>query len=218
MPLNKQKGNMYGFIDYTWNTIKGKCPHDCSYCYMKRWGQLNPVHFDRRELKTDLDQGKFIFVGSSCDMFAEVIPFEWIFATLEHCKKFDNLYMFQSKDPERMAIFMPNIKGGSIVTTTIETNRAFPVISEAPKPYERLRGMQKFKKCYRHVTIEPIMDFDLQEFVEMIREIGPKQVNIGADTQGNNLPEPPGEKVFELMKLLKDFTTVVPKKNLSRLL
>jgi len=27
MTLNKQKGNMYGFVTHTWNVIKGKCPH-----------------------------------------------------------------------------------------------------------------------------------------------------------------------------------------------
>src|SRR3990167_1900105 len=30
--LNKQKGNMYGFVTHTWNPIKGKCSHNCSYC------------------------------------------------------------------------------------------------------------------------------------------------------------------------------------------
>lgn len=31
MPLNKSTGNMYKFITHTWNTIKGECPHGCSY-------------------------------------------------------------------------------------------------------------------------------------------------------------------------------------------
>ena len=39
MSLNIRKGDMYKFIDFTWNPIKGKCLHDCSYCYMK---QINP--------------------------------------------------------------------------------------------------------------------------------------------------------------------------------
>ena len=33
--LNESKGNMYGFITNTWNSIKGKCYHDCSYCHPK---------------------------------------------------------------------------------------------------------------------------------------------------------------------------------------
>ena len=61
MPLNKSTGNMYEFITHTWNTIKGECPHGCSYCYMKRWGKQPPVHFDEKELKTDLGKNNFIF-------------------------------------------------------------------------------------------------------------------------------------------------------------
>lgn len=33
MGLNVSKGNMYEFITHTFNTIKGKCYHDCSYCH-----------------------------------------------------------------------------------------------------------------------------------------------------------------------------------------
>jgi hypothetical protein len=29
MPLNKAKGNMYGFITDTFNIVKGACSHDC---------------------------------------------------------------------------------------------------------------------------------------------------------------------------------------------
>ena len=82
MGLNIQKGNMYGFVTHTWNTVKGKCLHDCSYCYMKQF-KLNPVRFDKKELKTKLQDKEFsdscfIFIGSSCDMFADNIPFDWI--------------------------------------------------------------------------------------------------------------------------------------------
>ena len=45
--LNKQKGNMYGFVTHTWNVIKGKCPHDCEYCYMKIF-PLGELHFDEK--------------------------------------------------------------------------------------------------------------------------------------------------------------------------
>ena len=65
--LNESKGNMYSFVNKTWNVIKGKCPHDCKYCYMKRFPQKD-VRLDKKELKTDLGENNFIFVGSSCDM------------------------------------------------------------------------------------------------------------------------------------------------------
>ena len=33
--MNKTKGDMYPWTDYTWNPLAGKCPHNCEYCYMK---------------------------------------------------------------------------------------------------------------------------------------------------------------------------------------
>ena len=82
MGLNVQTGNMYqGWITHTWNAVKGKCEYNCRYCYMKRFGSLNPARFDRNELKTNLGENNFIFVGSSIDLFNDVIPAEWIRAT-----------------------------------------------------------------------------------------------------------------------------------------
>ena len=77
MGLNRSQGNMYKFITHTWNPVKGACSHNCSYCYMKRMSIQNPVRFDEKELKT-LINGNFVFIGSSCDLFANDIPGEWI--------------------------------------------------------------------------------------------------------------------------------------------
>ncbi|MDR1325282.1 MAG: hypothetical protein LBK00_04515 [Treponema sp.] len=93
MGLNKGKGNMYPFIDYTWNAVKGECPHGCSYCYMRRFGKQSPLHLDEKELRTDLGSGNVIFVGSSCDMFADGIPIAWTHRVLEYTRKFDNTYL-----------------------------------------------------------------------------------------------------------------------------
>jgi hypothetical protein len=68
------------------------------------------------------------------------------------------------------------------------------------------------------ITIEPIMDFDLPEFLEWIKRCNPQQVNIGADTGCNHLREPSKEKVLELIEALSKFTTVKQKKNLNRIL
>ena len=67
------------------------------------------------------------------------------------------------------------------------------------------------------VTIEPIMDFDLDILVSLVSICKPQFINIGADSQGHNLPEPSGEKVDALIKELKKFTEVKIKKNLKRL-
>jgi hypothetical protein len=212
--LNKSKGNMYEWVTHTYNTIKGTCPHDCSYCYMKRWGKLNPVRFDEKELKTDLGTGNFIFVGSSCDMFANDIQKKWIDNTLKYCFNFNNKYLFQTKNPERIHFFDFDYKN-SIFCTTIETNRWYPeIMNNCPTPQNRAYYMP----IGNYVTIEPIMDFDLKHFIDLIKMCSPKQVNIGADSGNNKLPEPPKEKIIELIKELEKFTIVKQKSNLKRLL
>jgi DNA repair photolyase len=219
MGLNASKGNMYEFVTHTWNAIKGECPHGCSYCYMKRFGKQKPVRLDEKEFRTNLGTGNFIFVGSSCDMWSEIIPNEWIERVLAHCDSFQSQYLFQSKNPQRfLHHFMP---GMCSLCTTIETNRVYPeIMSDSPKPINRAQAMELLlmKSFPLYVTIEPIMDFDLEEMLRLIKKCAPHQVNIGADTGGNNLPEPSQEKLKELISGLEEFTTIHSKRNLSRLL
>ena len=217
--MAKSNGNMYEWINATWNTIKGECPHGCTYCYMKRWDNQKPVRFSEKELNADLGEGNFIFVGSSCDMFADEIPYEWILRTIEHCKKFDNNYLFQSKNPKGFDALAIHELEKFTLCTTIETNRVYPtVMKNAPDPIIRATDMGNIPIKERYVTIEPIMDFDLSSLVRLIYICRPMQVNIGADSGNNNLPEPEASKVFELIEELEEFTTVKKKKNLSRLL
>ena len=215
--LNKQKGNMYEFITHTWNTIKGECPHGCSYCYMKSWGKQKPLHFDEKELKTDLGKDNFIFVGSSCDMFAGNIKTEWINNTIEHCKKFDNRYLFQTKCPSSYKWF--DFPEKTVLGTTIETNRYYKELynENTPPPEYRAYSIGIAGQRYpTMITIEPIMDFDLDEFVEMLTEANPTWINIGADSQKHNLPEPSPEKVKQLIEALQ-CTEIKLKKNLNRI-
>lgn len=215
MGLNVSKGNMYSWVTHTWNTIKGECYHDCTYCYMKRWGKQKPVRFDVSELKTNLGSDNFVFVGSSCDMWATTIPNRWIIETIKHCDKFENTYLFQTKNPANIRRILAN---NSRVCVTIESNRFYPEIMKySPTPIQRFFH----SKLIRHplyITIEPIMDFDLEPFVDMLKQMEPQQVNIGSDSGGNNLPEPPKEKLLELIDRLKTFTIIDKKTNLKRLL
>ena len=223
MPLNKSNGNMYEFVTNTWNTIKGECYHDCSYCYMKRWGKLNPAHFDEKELKTDLGNGNFIFVGSSCDMWAENIPDEWIRKTLKHMERFDNKYLLQTKNPKRILNYIDScvISDKCVICTTIESDSFFPeIMKNSPQPMQRSISMQEISESIdTYVTIEPILDFNLEHMVTMIKRCNPKQVNIGVNTSFKiSLPEPSKDKVLQLINELQSFTIIHNKKNLQRLL
>jgi hypothetical protein len=184
---------------------------------MKRWGQQKPIRFDGSELKTDLGRGNFVFVGSSCDMFAKNIPHDWIHNTLDLCHQFENRYLFQSKNPKRFLDYEYVMVNNSVLCATIETNRVYKEMGDTPTPEERTHGMGVLSGD-KFITIEPIMDFDLKDFVELIKATGAGQVNIGCDSGNNNLPEPPKEKVLELISELEKFTTIHSKKNLKRLL
>lgn len=217
MPLNKSVGQMYSWVTHTWNTIKGKCPHLCTYCYMNRYGNQKPVRFDYKEFETDLGSGNYIFVGSSCDMFADNIPYEWTRKTLEYCRKFDNTYLFQTKNPN--GFYLHDFPDKTRLCTTIETNRWIPeIMGNSPQPRERSILLGDITAYKKYVTIEPIMDFDLDELISFIRYINPVQVNIGADTGNNKLPEPSKMKVIALINALMEFTIIDQKHNLKRLL
>ena len=224
---------MYGFVTHTWNPIKGRCLHACNYCYMNRiWARMeDPItkirfpdnlgatlRLDHKEFGTDLGSGNFIFIGSSTDIFEENIPASWIRRILDHIKKYPkNTYLFQTKNPYEFneRIFADNV----ILGITLETNRGTGEYSKAPDPVDRVCEFAiKYTTNRKMVTIEPIMDFDLFELVVMVKQIKPEWVNIGADSGGNKLPEPPKDKILDLISELEKFTEVKNKSNLKRLL
>lgn len=221
--LNKQKGNMYGFVSHTWNTLLGRCSHKCKYCYnLGKPFFEGELRLNEKNLKDNLGENNFIFVGSSNDLFADTVPKEWIIRTLEHCQKYPkNKYLFQTKNPKRFENVREYFPDNSIYCITLETNKKIDV-SKAPPPSRRFNDIMVWQ-TYDFVndimiTIEPIMDFNLKLFINIIKQINPKWVNIGADSKNHNLPEPSPEKVKQLIEELKRFTEVKIKDNLKRLM
>jgi DNA repair photolyase len=231
MSLNKSKGNMYEWITHTWNPLAGACPHKCSYCstnkLMRYPGIKNKYTGEPRlhelEMKTNLGEGNFIFVAAQNDLFAEEVPDKIITDVLTKCFiQNNNEYLFQTKNPERILNHDFELGGvNAVICTTIETNRFYQdVMNGCPPPLKRAGAMSELAKSgYKtYVTIEPVMDFDLEEMVLLIEGCFPEQVNIGADSGNNNLPEPTKEKILELIIELEKFTTVKQKSNLKRLM
>ena len=227
MGLNKAKGNMYGFITHTWNPVKGKCGYCCSYCYVKRvakrFGTEQSVpYFDEKALNALINvRNGYVFVCSSIDLFHKDVPYEWIERVMgitENNPAFDNRYLWHSKNPERVLEFQARFQEQDMLCVTIETNRHYE-LSKAPHPVKRFNALYRWDKPWM-LTIEPILDFDKDDFIALIIATGnmPVQVNIGADSGGNKLPEPPKEKVEELIELLAPYTTIHLKKNLRRIL
>jgi DNA repair photolyase len=220
MPLNKSKGNMFDFITHTWNPIKGACFHDCAYCYMKRWKTLKPAHFDISELKTNLGEGNFIFIGSSIDIFADNIENAWLMNTFTKANWYDNKYLLQTKNPFNYHGYFDFIYPKKyILSTTIESNRIMGEMNKSPAPKSRALAMKNLPEEYRRmVTIEPIMYFDLKPMLNLILSFNPEQVNIEADSGNNGLWEPSAKETRRLIEGLEKYTKVILKPNLSRIL
>jgi hypothetical protein len=183
--------------------------------------QADP-HFVEAELRTNLGHGNTIFVCSGCDLFASDIPYSWIKKVIDYAHGFDgNQYIFQTKNPKR---FITSYFGLSveqdILCTTIETDQYLPeIMGNSSSPFVRAIDLSVMREYgFRTmVTIEPIMDFTLEYMLFMLKKIKPEQVNIGADSGNNRLPEPPAERIRELITSLKTFTHVVEKNNLRRI-
>lgn len=227
MGLNISNGDMYEFITDTYNSVKGRCYHDCRYCYVKAMNKnQKEEHLDRDELKTNLYKDKFIFVGSGIDLFALNISSDWIKRVLDKCYEANNnlfgegnRYFFQSKNPRRFLEFINHpVFDSSVICTTIETNRWYPeVMRKCPRIEDRVSAMEEISKrgIKTYVTAEPLMDFDLEEMIECIRRCNPVQVNFGKESfREVELPEPDNEKVDRLVREVAKFTErIVVKKN-----
>jgi len=210
---------MYEWVTATWNPIRGECPHRCSYCYVphsrvKHLYEGEP-HLVESAFKP-LGYGKTIFVGSMFDIWADTIPADWIVRILEHCRKYDNTYIFQSKNPKRFQEALQFMPDKVCVGTTIETNR-HTHNDNAPCIDNRIEGLYNTQTHPQFISIEPIMDFDLWEFIEMIENSHPIFVSIGADSKNHGLVEPSWDKVQALITELEKFTEVRMKDNLMRL-
>ncbi len=151
-------------------------------------------------------------------MWVPWVPSEWIAAVVTQCFVYEwNEYYFQSKNPKRFDD--PGLLPGHFIFgTTIETDY-YPAgfKTKAPPIFERWEAMLKLRGQRTFVTIEPIMDFRPDKLASMIYEIKPEFVNIGADSKGHGLVEPPWEKVELLISELNKFVEVRQKKNLDRL-
>jgi protein gp37 len=221
-----------GWVTHTHSHLGGRCPHECSYCYVDnpRFGRperyKGELRLIEKEFSVKYGSGKSIFIESMNDLFADEVGSSFIYRILKHCKEYpDNVYVFQTKNPSRYA-YVGRIESDCYLTwpeqfilgCTIESNRNMSKISKSPSTNERAYAM-RLLSGRKFVTIEPILQFDLKEMIDMIVPIKPEFVNIGADSKGNNLPEPTWFEVMSLIDGLKKAGIEVREKsNLDRLM
>jgi len=223
----ENKTNMYKLSLSQWSPFAG-CRHDCTYCkssfqrQLKRWAKKNcprcydfVPHTHPERLGQSLPNTRymqFIFTCSSGDIACcdDTQYLEKIVDTIR--QKPNKTFLMQSKDPKTFnrTIFPDNV----ILGTTLETNRdeLGEAISKAPMPSQRYRDFIEVRHDLKMVTIEPVMDFDMDVMVDWIENINPCMVWLGYDSGKNRLVEPELEKVKSLhWELAKRGFTVVLK-------
>lgn len=225
--LNSNSGSkMFSIVSKTWNPVTG-CLHECSYCWARKLAEtkLRNSHRYRKgflprlnenEFKAKFNEGDFIFVSDMGDLFGGFIPKKWILQVLNYIRKFPKTYfLLLTKNPSRYKEFIEEFSENIILGTTIETNKddlyLENKISKAPLPSVRYESFKEIKWSKKFVSIEPILDFDLEEFAKWIEQIMPIMIYIGYDNYSNRLPEPPLSKTMKLISRLSKTTLVIKK-------
>lgn len=214
---------MFEDVSETWNPVTG-CLHSCAYCWARRLASRLSKALDKykdgfeprihdREFSRGFEGG-LVFVCDMGDLFGSWVPREWIVRVLVHIGKYpDTSFLLLTKNPSRYREFLDIMPRNAVLGATIETNRddLATKYSNAPPPSERYMAMRGLEWGAKVVSVEPIMDFDLEVFVGWIREIRPRTVYVGYDNYNSMLPEPPLVKTLQLVERVSGFARVVRK-------
>ena len=206
----------------SWNPVTG-CLHECSYCWARRLAltrlKRHPHYalhgfkpaFNERAMGRRFKPGEWVFVSDMGDLWGSWVPREWIERVLEVVRANPRTeFFFLTKNPARYFEFLDEMPENATLGATVETNRdeGYELVSRAPKPSERLRAMAELDWPRKVVVVEPVLDFDLDEFVEALKRAKPVEVYVGYDNYGHRLPEPSLAKVKALVGRLEGLTSV----------
>jgi len=188
----------------TWNPFKG-CEFDCLYCRPSFQAQAKRQKrncekcyryepHEHPERLNRIPNKQTIFVCGNGDLSFCDPAFTWkIIESINKKARPGQEFYLQSKQPEYFKQFLP-LNDIYIIVTTLETNRdsGYDAISKAPAPSERFKQFAKLNHTRKILTIEPVMAFDLNRFLEMIDTINPEKVWLGINSRYKqvNLPEP----------------------------
>jgi len=212
---------MFDLGTSSWNPLAGRCPFNCIYCWsmgekglvrrynMKEYqGSPRLMEKEFRKFK----EGELVFVQDMSDLFAEIVPKKHVERILAHIERSPKTsFLLLTKNPRRYLEFEDRIPRNCICGATVETNsdKGYRKISRAPLPTDRLAAMKLLRDDVKKmISIEPIMDFDLNHFAEEIEAIRPLFVYVGYDNYNYGLPEPLLSKTKALIADLQKFTEV----------
>jgi len=215
MKTKQTSSHMYGAAK-TWNPFKG-CRYDCSYCVPSFQQQAKRqkhncdacyryaphAHPDRL---SKIPAAEIVFVCGNGDIsFADPSYVRRIIEAIRGAGGGRTFYL-QTKKPAFLEPFLGLLPQTVILVTTLETNRdeGYSRVSKAPLPSERFAQFLALDHPRKVVTIEPMLDFDVDEFAGWIARIGPEYIWLGFNSREAQvrLPEPPVEKVRRFVALL----------------
>ena len=218
--------NMYSLSVKQWNPFIG-CNFSCIYCTTSFQAQIkrhsnaiNPntgkkncpkcskwtphAHPERlNEYLPKTKKGEFIFVCSNGDISFCPTPYlKQILKRIE--EKPDRTFLLQSKNPitfNRIKSIPPNL----ILGTTIETNRdaLASKVSKAPIVSKRFEDFLKVKHHKKMITIEPVLEFDINTMLEWCKKVKPVMIWMGYDSKKRLDGEPTLTLFRELRRRLK---------------
>ena len=200
----------------TWNPFKG-CGFDCTYCVpsfkrqAKRQKRLCMKCYDYEphthpKRLSKIPRAEIVFACGDADIaFCEPDYLGRIIEAIKGARG-DRTFYLQSKRPSCLNQFVGLLPETVILVTTLETNRddGYDRVSKAPPPSERFRQFVALDYPRKVVTIEPMLDFDVDIFAEWIISIRPEYIWLGFNSHDAQvkLPEPTPDKVREFTGIL----------------
>jgi hypothetical protein len=204
----------------SWNPFVG-CGFDCTYCKpsfgaLLKWvGGMQHcpkcqqyLPHEHPERLSRIPSDKAIFVCEDGDIsFAKPDYMAKVFHAISDPKFAGRTWFVQSKNPRCLEQYLGLIPRNTYLVTTLETNRdqGYGEISKAPLPSIRFKDFSNLKWEKKIVTVEPIMDFDLEILRDWIESISPAAVFIGYNSKPNqvSIPEPDKMKILSLINDLE---------------
>jgi len=181
--------------------------HRCMNCY-------NYTPHEHPERLGKIPNSEIVFVCGDGDIsFSSIEYTKKIIETVKTKSKPTQTIYFQSKNPAYFENFEfpPNV----ILLTTLETDddEIYAEISQAPLPTDRADDFRKLKYPRKILTLEPLIKYHKERFIEIIKGIQPEAVWIGYNSRPNyvTLPEPSLAETMELITELRKFTVVKEK-------
>ena len=194
------------------------CKFDCIYCEasfkrqakrqmyncMKCYEYTPHTHPERLNVSLpETTDDEFIFTCSPSDI--SYCPISFLTKIIKRIEENPNkTFLIQSKNPKTFnrIVFPDNV----IFGITLETNRdkGYSKVSKAPKPTQRIKDFLKVKHPRKMITIEPVMDFDIDIMLKWIRQVKPQLVWMGFDSKSEDLlPEPETDKFMKLYRAVE---------------